>query len=66
MASKYDGFGISKKKTTKWGEGGVGGGGTKYDQLSIKNDQFTIVKESGLNKHKATVKTDKPFDEHVK
>jgi hypothetical protein len=63
MSNKY-GFKVSKKKTTKWGEGGITGGGTEYSQISIPGE-FKIVKQSGLNQHKATVKTDKPYDAHL-
>lgn len=48
----------------KWGQGGVAGGGTKYDKLNV-NNQFKIMPEAGLNKHKANIKVDKPYDAHI-
>jgi len=54
----------SKKSSTKWGQGGIIGGGTKYDQMSVPN-KFTVLPEAGLNRHKTNVKTDKPFDAHI-
>ena len=62
---KYDGFGLNKNSSTKYGAGGITGGGNKYDQIKIKNDKFIVTKEAGLNRHKANVKTDKPFDAHI-
>jgi hypothetical protein len=56
---------MDKKKSSTWGQGGITGGGTKYDQMK-KNINFTIHPESGLNRHKANIKTDKPFDGHIK
>lgn len=54
----------TSKKSTKWGEGGITGGNTKYDQIKIPGN-FTVLPEGGLNRHKANVKTDKPFNSHV-
>jgi len=54
----------SKKNSAKWGEGGITGGGTKYDQIKIPNN-FTVHQEGGLNRHKSNVKTDKPYNSHI-
>ena len=54
----------SPKKSAQWGDGGIVGGKTKYDQMSVPN-KFTVHPEGGLNRHKANVKTDKPYDGHI-
>ena len=57
-------FDKSNKKSTQWGQGGITGGGNQYDQINIPGN-FTVHPESGLNKHKPNVKTDKPYDSHI-
>lgn len=54
----------SKKQSLKWGQGGIIGGGTKFDQIKVSKD-FTICPENGLNRHKSNIKTDKPYDSHI-
>lgn len=62
--ANLSGFNISKKSSRKWGTGGRVGGGTKYDQIEKQNG-FTVHPESGLNRRKPNVVTDKPYDAHI-
>lgn len=49
------------KKTSKWGEGGViQGGNNPYKQI-VNDNNFTILQKPNRN-----VKTDKPYDDHIK
>lgn len=62
--ANISGFNITKKKSNQWGKGGRVGGGTEYDQIQPSKD-FNIQPEAGLNRHKANVTTDKPYDSHI-
>jgi len=62
--SNLGGFNTSKKKSQKWGEGGISGGGTEYEQIKIP-DNFTIHPDAGASASKPNVKTDKPFNSHI-
>lgn len=63
MANNF-GFNVNKKKSTSWGKGGITGGNTPYNQIK-SNNSFQIQNESGLNKHKSNIITDKPYGEHI-
>lgn len=52
----------SNKKSSQWGDGGIKGGNTRYDQMNINNN-FEIHKTKLNDKN---INTDKPFNNHIK
>ncbi len=62
MAKENFGCKTTSKTSAKWGEKGVVGGGTKYNEIQL-NTKFKTTGD--LNIQKRNVKTDKPYDTHI-